>query len=140
MAVTPAAIAAWLITWVFTTQFDSRLMLALGLVIAGVVAVGLFVLIARLMRIQEVTEIITTVLRRGSDSSPETREVREESVIEASADRFGDLTPSGDSPTVIRPPSPSIKEAVEENAGSMVQAAATVCNKESSSTAPSARC
>ena len=30
LAVTPAAIAAWLITWVFTTQFDSRLMLALG--------------------------------------------------------------------------------------------------------------
>ena len=33
-------------------------MLALGLVVAGVVAVGLFVLIARLMRIQEMTEII----------------------------------------------------------------------------------
>ena len=45
-------------------------------------------------------------------------------MIEASADRFGDLTPSGDSPTVIRPPSPSIEEAGEENAGSMVQAAA----------------
>ena len=49
-------------------------MLALGLVIAGVVAVGLFVLLARLMRIHEVTEIISTVLRRGSDSSPEARE------------------------------------------------------------------
>ena len=124
LAVTPAAIAAWLITWIFTTQFDSTWMLALGLVIAGVVAVGLFVLMARLMRIYEVTQIISAVLRRGSDSSPEAREVREESVIEASADRFGDLTPSGDSPTVIRPPSPSIKEAVEENAGSMVQASA----------------
>ena len=124
IAVTPAAIAAWLISWVFTTQFDSTSMLALGLVIAGVVAVGLFVLLARLMRIHEVTQIISTVLRRGSDSSPEAREAREESVIEASADRFGDLTPSGDSPTVIRPPSPSIKEAVEENSESMVQVAA----------------
>jgi putative peptidoglycan lipid II flippase len=124
LAVTPAAIAAWLITWVFTTQFDSKWMLALGLVIAGVVAVGLFVLLARLMRISEVTQIIGTVLRRGSDSSPEAREVREESVIEASADRFGDFTPSGDSPTVIRPPSPSIEEAVEENPESMVQVAA----------------
>jgi putative peptidoglycan lipid II flippase len=124
IAVIPAAIAAWLIAWVFTTQFDSTSMLALGLVIAGVVAVGLFVLLARLMRIHEVTEIISTVLRRGSDSSPEAREAREESVIEASADRFSDLTPSGDSPTVIRPPSPSIKEAVEENSEPMVQAAA----------------
>jgi putative peptidoglycan lipid II flippase len=124
LAVTPAAIAAWLISWVFATQFDSTWMLALGLAIAGVVAVGMFVLMARLMRIHEVTQIMTTVLRRGSDSTPEAREVREESVIEASADRFGDLTPSGDSPTVIRPPSPSIKEVVEENAGSMVQAAA----------------
>jgi len=124
IAVIPAAIAAWLISWVFTTQFDSTSMLALGLGIAGVVAVGLFVLLARLMRIHEVTEIISNVLRRGSDSSPEAREAREESVIEASADRFGDLTPSGDSPTVIRPPSPSIKEAVEENSEPMVQAAA----------------
>jgi putative peptidoglycan lipid II flippase len=124
IAVIPAAIAAWLISWVFTTQFDSTSMLALGLVIAGVVAVGLFVLLARLMRIHEVTQIISTVLRRGSDSSPEAREAREESVIEASADRFGDLTPSGDSPTVIRPPSPSIKEAVEENSEPMVQVAA----------------
>ncbi len=124
IAVIPAAIAAWLISWVFTTQFDSTSMLALGLVIAGVVAVGLFVLLARLMRIHEVTEIISTVLRRGSDSSPEAREAREESVIEASADRFADLTPSGDSPTVIRPPSPSIKEAVEENSEPMVQVAA----------------
>ena len=49
IAVIPAAIAAWLISWVFTTQFDSTSMLALGLVIAGVVAVGLFVLLARLM-------------------------------------------------------------------------------------------
>ena len=124
LAVTPAAIAAWLIAWLFATQFDAKLMLALGLVISGVVAVGLFVLVARLMRIHEVTEIISTVLRRGSDSSPEGREAREESVIEASADRFSDLTPSGDSPTVIRPPSPSIEQAVEENSESMVQVAA----------------
>ena len=56
-------------------------------------------------------------------------------MIEASADRFGDLTPSGDSPTVIRPPSPSIKEAVEENSESMVQVAAHGVNKASSPSA-----
>src|SRR5215211_4444740 len=117
LAVAPAAIAAWLITWLFTTQSESKLMLALGLVIGGVVAIGLFVLIARLISIKEVTEIFSTVLRRGGNSSSE--ETRKESAIEASADRFGDFHPSGDSPTVIRPPSPNIKEAVEENAGSM---------------------
>jgi putative peptidoglycan lipid II flippase len=122
LAVAPAAIAAWLITWLFTAQSESKLMLALGLVIGGVVAIGLFVLIARLMRIHEVTEIISTVRRRGGNSSS-SEETREESAIEASADRFGDFHPSGDSPTVIRPPSPSIEEAVEENAVSMAQAA-----------------
>jgi putative peptidoglycan lipid II flippase len=122
LAVAPAAIAAWLITWLFTAQSESKLMLALGLVLGGVVAIGLFVLIARLMRIHEVTEIISIVRRRGGNSSS-SEETREESAIEASADRFGDFHPSGDSPTVIRPPSPSIEEAVEENAGSMAQAA-----------------
>src|SRR5215203_1773015 len=122
LAVIPAAIAAWLISWLVMTQSDSKVLLALGLVFAGLVAVGLFLLMARLIRIHEVREIITTVLRRGGDSSPETRQVREESVIEASPDRFGDFKSSGDSPTVIRPPSPSIEEAVEENSGSMVQA------------------
>jgi putative peptidoglycan lipid II flippase len=124
LAVIPAAIAAWLISWVVMTQFESKVVLALGLAVAGVVAVGIFLLMARLIRIQEVREIITTVLRRDGDSSPEAREVREETVIEASGDRFGDFKSSGDSPTVIRPPSPSIEGAVEENAGSMAQAAA----------------
>jgi putative peptidoglycan lipid II flippase len=124
LAVSPAAIAAWLISWAVTTQTDSKVLLAFGLAVAGVVAVGLFLLMARLMRIHEIREIIVAVLRRGNDSSPEAREVREESVIEASADRFGDFRPSGDSPTVIRPPSPNIEQAVEENAGSMVQATA----------------
>jgi putative peptidoglycan lipid II flippase len=122
IAVIPAAIAAWLISWIVVTQSDSTVLLAVGLAVAGLVAVGLFLLMARLIRIHEVREIITTVLRRSSDSSRETREVREESVIEASPDRFGDFKSSGDSPTVIRPPSPSIEGAAEENAGSMAQA------------------
>jgi putative peptidoglycan lipid II flippase len=124
LAVTPAAIAAWLITWVFSTRFDSRLALAGGLAIAGVVAVGLFVLIARLMRIQEVSQTLSTLLRRGGDSPTQTLEIREETVIEASSDRYADFSSSGDSPTVIRPPSPSIEEVAEENAQPMVQATA----------------
>jgi len=122
IAVIPAAIAAWLISWIVVTQTHSTVLLAVGLAVAGLVAVGLFLLMARLIRIHEVREIISTVLRRSSDSSREAREVREESVIEASPDRFGDFKSSGDSPTVIRPQSPSIEPAAEENAGSMAQA------------------
>src|SRR6188472_342198 len=124
IAVIPAAIAAWLISWAVMTQSGSKVVLAFGLAFAGLVAVGLFLLMARLIRIHEVREIITTVLRRGGDSSSEARQVREESVIEASPDRFGDFKSSGDSPTVIRPPSPSNEQAVEENAGSMAQSTA----------------
>jgi putative peptidoglycan lipid II flippase len=124
LAVTPAAIAAWLISWAFTSQFGSQLALALGLVVAGVVAVGLFLVIAKLMRIHEVSEIVATLLRRGGDSKPETSETQEEAAIEASGDRFAELGSSGDSPTVIRPPSPTIEGAGEESARAMVQATA----------------
>jgi putative peptidoglycan lipid II flippase len=125
LAVIPAAIAAWLISWAVASQFDSKLALALGLVVAGVVAVALFLLMARLLRIHEIREIIATLLRRGEDSKRDSNpEVREETVIEASGDRYADFRSSGDSPTVIRPPSPSIEEAGEESASPMVQAAA----------------
>jgi putative peptidoglycan lipid II flippase len=124
LAVIPAAVAAWLISWVFASQFDSQLALALGLALAGVVAVGLFLLMARLMRIHEISQIVATLLRRGGDSKPENLEVREETVIEASGDRYADFSSSGDSPTVIRPPSPSIEAAGEESARPMVQTTA----------------
>ena len=124
LAVTPAAIAAWLISWAFTSQLGSQLALALGLAVAGVVAVGLFLVLARLMRIHEVSQIVAILLRRGDDANRETLETREEAVIEASADRFADFGSSGDSPTVIRPPSPNIEGAGEEGAKAMVQATA----------------
>ena len=124
LAVAPAAIAAWLISWAFLSQSGSQLALALGLVVAGVVAVGLFLLTARLLRIHEVSEIVATLRRRDEDSKPETLEMREETAIEASGDRFVKFQSSGDSPTVIGPPSPSIEEADEEGARAMVQATA----------------
>ena len=124
LAVIPAAVAAWLISWAFASQFDSQLALALGLAVAGVVAVGLFLLVARLMRIHEISQIVATLLRRGGDSKPEDLEVREETVIEASGDRYADFRSSGDSPTVIRPPSPNIESAGEESARPMVQTTA----------------
>ncbi|HET8915506.1 MAG TPA: murein biosynthesis integral membrane protein MurJ, partial [Propionibacteriaceae bacterium] len=124
LAVIPAAAAAWLISWAFASRSGSKLALALGLAVAGVVAVGLFLLLARLMRIHEISQIVATLLRRAGDSKPENLEVREETVIEASPDRYADFSSSGDSPTVIRPPSPSIEAAGEESAGPMVQTTA----------------
>jgi putative peptidoglycan lipid II flippase len=124
LAVIPAAVAAWLISWAFASRSGSKLALALGLTVAGVVAVGLFLLMARLMRIHEVSQIVATLLRRGGDSKAENLEVREETVIEASGERYADFSSSGDSPTVIRPPSPNIEAAGEESAGPMVQTTA----------------
>jgi putative peptidoglycan lipid II flippase len=125
LAVIPAAIAAWVISWAFASQSGSQLALAIGLVVAGVVAVGLFLLMARLMRIHEISQIVATLMRRDDDSkTTATLQVREETAIEASSDRYADFRSSGDSPTVIRPPSPNIEGAGEESTRSMVQVAA----------------
>ena len=58
-----------------------------------------------------------------------TLETREEAAIEASGDRFAESGSSGDSPTVIRPPSPGIEGAGEESAKAMVQATAAQVGK-----------
>ncbi|MCE3276290.1 MAG: hypothetical protein K0R13_2145, partial [Propionibacteriaceae bacterium] len=138
LAVTPAAIAAWLISWAFTGQLGSQLALGLGLAVAGVVAVGMFLVLARLMGIHEVSEIVATLLRRGEDANRETLQTREEAVIEASGDRIADFGSSGDSPTVIRPPSPTIEGAGEEGAQAMVQATAAQGVEEGGDNLPAA--
>jgi putative peptidoglycan lipid II flippase len=63
IAAAPAALAAWLILRVLDA--DSQLLRALALAVAGVVAVLLYAVAARLLRIREVTDIVGTVLRRG---------------------------------------------------------------------------
>ena len=138
LAVTPAAIAAWLISWAFTGQLGSQLALGLGLAVAGVVAVGMFLVLARLMGIHEVSEIVATLLRRGEDANRETLQTREEAVIEASGDRIADFGSSGDSPTVIRPSSPTIEGAGEEGAQAMVQATAAQGVEEGGDNLPAA--
>ena len=138
LAVTPAAIAAWLISWAFTGQLGSQLALGLGLAVAGLVAVGMFLVLARLMGIHEVSEIVATLLRRGEDANRETLQTREEAVIEASGDRIADFGSSGDSPTVIRPPSPTIEGAGEEGAQAMVQATAAQGVEEGGDNLPAA--
>ncbi len=68
-AVTPAALAGWLVCWAITADSSSQLMLALALAVAGLIAVGLFLVMARVLRIAEVGEIVSAVLRRGGGSS-----------------------------------------------------------------------
>ncbi|HEY5979068.1 MAG TPA: murein biosynthesis integral membrane protein MurJ [Microlunatus sp.] len=63
VATAPAALAAWLILRIFDA--DSQLLRALALAVAGVIAVILYAVAARLLRIGEVTDIVATVLRRG---------------------------------------------------------------------------
>ena len=46
------------------------------LVVAGVVAVGLFLVTARLMRIHEVSEAVATLLRRRGDSRQDLGDAR----------------------------------------------------------------
>src|SRR5215211_1033203 len=138
LAVTPAAIAAWLISWAFTGRLGSQLALGLGLAVAGVVAVGMFLVLGRLMGIHEVSEIVATLLRRGEDANRETLQTREEAVIEASGDRIADFGSSGDSPTVIRPSSPTIEGAGEEGAQAMVQATAAQGVEEGGDNSPAA--
>jgi putative peptidoglycan lipid II flippase len=66
VAVLPAGIAAYLLSSALTSWSASRAVLLLALVSAGAVAVPLFLLMARLLRIAEVNDIVGTFLRRRS--------------------------------------------------------------------------
>ena len=93
----PAAAVAWLICWLLTARSSSRVLLALAVLLAGLAAVATFLLLARVLRIREVGQIITTVRRRGGGPS-----------VPAEAAE-GDQSPApGDLDTVIRPASSSI--------------------------------
>jgi putative peptidoglycan lipid II flippase len=70
IAAAPAALAAWLILQILDA--DSQLLRALALAVAGVVAVVLYAVVAKLLKIREVTDIVATVLRRGRGGGPDT--------------------------------------------------------------------
>ena len=63
LAALPAAALAWVVCWAVTSRVGSRPALFLALVLAGVVAVGTFAVLSRMLRIGEVSQI-TGVLRR----------------------------------------------------------------------------
>lgn len=141
LAAAPAALVAWLLLRV--VDAPSQPLRALALAVAGVVAVGLYVLLARLLKVSEVTDIVGTVLRRGrrgpdsgpADSGPADSGDARTAVETAEPDgSTGMLTipadrgASGDS-TVVRPASsPSIGSSADprptagptENADPMV--------------------
>ena len=64
-AVAPAGLVAFGIPWAFSLWSSSRWVLALSLVVAGLVATGIFVGLSRLLHIREVGEIVATMTRRG---------------------------------------------------------------------------
>ena len=68
VAVAPAAVAAWAITWAIgrwaAPLGGGQLVLLIGLVAAGLVAVPVFWLMARVLRIVEVSEIAAPLLRK----------------------------------------------------------------------------
>ncbi len=124
VAVAPAAVVAVLITWLLDRGAGSWAARALVLAVAGVVAVGLFLVTARLLHIAEVNALITTLSRRGrSQAAAEPEEVAH------------DLATSGGSTTLLAPASPTIeppptagpasqpRPGTSENADSMAHAA-----------------
>ncbi len=63
LASIPAGLAAWLV--VRFVAADSQLLRAATLAIAGLLAIGLYVVAARILRIREVTDIVGAVRRRN---------------------------------------------------------------------------
>jgi putative peptidoglycan lipid II flippase len=71
LAVLPAGLLAYAITWAFglwSTELPARV---LGLAVAGLVAVGSYLAMARMLHIAEVSQIIGTVVRRRSSGKQE---------------------------------------------------------------------
>ena len=142
-AVTPAALVALALVWGLGRGSGTQLGRAAVLALAGLVAVALFLLLARLLGIAEVTAILATVLRRGRGTPPAGGSaVRATdhapgptSGAGAGTGAADDLGLTGDSETVIRPVSPTIEPpptaglatppptGTNENADSMAQAA-----------------
>ena len=110
LAVAPGAAAAWLICWALTAWSDTKLVLGVSLVLAGLVAIGLFVIMARLLKITEVTEILAVVFRRrgrGGGGSPST------GPRHAAPDTEDDLALPGDSDPAMGPARDTIENMAQ---------------------------
>jgi len=112
LAALPAAALAWGVCWVVTSRLGSRPGLFLALVLAGVVAVAVFMGLCRLLRVPEVTQITSVLRRRRAQqpgaAAPETvdpLDAADETVVrEAVGPGTGSSSaPIGDSTTRVRP-------------------------------------
>jgi putative peptidoglycan lipid II flippase len=65
LAVAPAGAAAWLICWAITARWSSKIALAAALALAGLVAIGVFLIMARLLKITEISQILNTIRSRS---------------------------------------------------------------------------
>jgi putative peptidoglycan lipid II flippase len=139
VAVTPAALAAVALVWTLGRDTGSQLGRALVLALAGIVAVGIFLLAARLLKVAEVTAVLALVLHRGR-KAPQLSSVDAPAGDRTDTPATGagpadDLVTTGDSETVIRLHAPTIDPlttagpasqpptGTTENADSMAQAA-----------------
>ncbi len=66
VAAAPAGAVAFWITFAFGLWSSGQLVRALALAVAGIVAVGVFLLLSRWLHIREVGDIVTTLRRRGA--------------------------------------------------------------------------
>lgn len=120
LAVTPAAVVAVLLNWLLGRGADSQVGRALALAVAGLVAVALFLVVARLLRIGEVGAIVSAMLRRGGAGD----------APHDSATSGGSAAPDPSTPPTIEPPptaGPTTQPptGTNENADRMASAALT---------------
>jgi putative peptidoglycan lipid II flippase len=111
LAVLPAAVLAYGVSWAFQSWSNSRGAQLLALVCAGALAVPVFLVMAGLLRIREVTDIVGTLLRRrrGSGTARSGQDTAETSPGDAD-----DPGSPGGSTLLMEAESPTIESA--ENA------------------------
>ncbi len=110
VAAAPAAAVGYGICWAFGMWSESKPARLLALAVAGVVAVLIFALLAHLLRIREVNQIVSTLLRRNrADQAPNS----------------DDRNDSGDSTTVIEPVDSTIETAAIAAAGAQLSGGPT---------------
>lgn len=70
LAIAPGIVVAWAITALITRWSDGTPALALSLVLATVTAIGIFVVMAKVLHISEVVDILGVLRRRGGGAKP----------------------------------------------------------------------
>ncbi|MFP5281989.1 MAG: murein biosynthesis integral membrane protein MurJ, partial [Actinomycetes bacterium] len=104
VAAAPAGVLAFWICFAFSWWSDTQGARLLGLAVAGLIAVGVFLLGARLLDIGEVNEIVATVLRRSKPGRSRTGAAADPAVSGDSA------STQGPTPSSIGPASTAVSD------------------------------